>query len=163
LLARAELAFRAGKYDRAIVLANRYIEKYPNDWRGYFIKARSMIRTGQYDNARVALKKAHALKASEVSILLEMAKSYSLPAQRKLTNRNVANRSDLLKKIIEQFQKANEILLSIKTANKAQSLDIQEKIGLNYQNISIAWQMIGQKLQKDIQVAEAAGGNKQWN
>ena len=158
LLARTELAFRAGKYDRAIVLANSYIGKYPNDWRGYFIKARSMIRTGQYDNARVALKKAHALKASEVSILLEMAKSYSLPAQRKLTDRNVVSRSDLLKKIIKQFQKANEILLGVKTSDKAQLLDIQEKIGLNYQKISIVWQMMGQKLQREIQVAKAAGG-----
>ncbi len=39
LLARAELAIQADKFDKAVDLAETYISKYPDDWRGYHVKA----------------------------------------------------------------------------------------------------------------------------
>ena len=44
LLARAELATRAEKFQKALDLADKYVRSHPEDWRGWFAKAQALIR-----------------------------------------------------------------------------------------------------------------------
>ncbi len=156
LLARAELAVKAEKFDKAMDLAEQYITKYPADWRGYYVKAQACIRFGRLDEARSALAEAGRLNPAEVSVPILLAESYSLPAGGLLVNPKALTDPAMLTDAIRQFNQANEVLLSVKTSDSKRILEVQQCIGLNYQRIALSWRGTGERLMKEAMIAEAS-------
>ncbi|MDY7009926.1 MAG: tetratricopeptide repeat protein [Planctomycetota bacterium] len=153
---RVMLAIQADKFDKALDLAEKYITKYPKDWRGYYEKARACIGLGQYDEARSALGEAGRLSPAEVSVPILLADSYSLPAGRLMTSPKAFTDPAVLPQAIEQFNQANRILDKVKTSNQKRSLDVQQHVGLNYRRISLAWSGVAERLKKEAEQAEAS-------
>ena len=79
LLSRADVAMRAGNLDKAAELAGRFIETYPDDWRGYHLLADVYIRQGRYEEARNRLEELQvqeqALNPDMYLVLVLLAKT----------------------------------------------------------------------------------------
>ncbi len=155
-LARAELAIRAGKFQKALDLATGYAASHPDNWRGHYAVGRALIHLDRLTEARVALARAGRLKPSEASVRVAMAESYSLPARKSLARKDALRRPDLLKKAIEQFGRANEILLKIRTADPKWALEVPERAGLNHRSAGVAWRGLSDALAEEATVAEAS-------
>lgn len=156
LLARAELAMRAEKFDKALSLAERYVAKYPDQWRGRYVKAQALIHLGRYADARSALAEAAKLEPSEVLIPIALAESYTLPARRALARRETMDQPRVLTTTIKQFKQANEILLKANTSGPKRALDVRQEIGLNYHRIAFAWRAVGERLAREAKTAEVS-------
>ncbi len=160
LLARAELAIQADKLDKAVDLAEKYISKYPDDWRGYRTKAQAFIRLGRYDDARTVLAEAGRLNPTEVSISITLAESYSLPANKLIVGEKARSDTAVLAEAIKQFNQANEILLKVETTAPKHVVKVQQFLGMNYYKISIANRTIGDIRKQQAKTAEASRDTK---
>ncbi len=156
LLARAELAIRAAKFDKAVSLAESYVAKYPDQWRGPYVKGRGLIHLGRYADARLALAEAAKLEPSEVMVPIALARSYSLPALRALASRGAMDQPRVLTTAIKQFNQANEILLKANTSGPKGALDVRQQIGLNHHRIAFAWRAVGERLAREAKTAEVS-------
>ena len=156
LLDRAEVAIQAKNFDKAVGLAEKYISKYPEDWRGYHTKARAFIRLGRYDDARTVLAEADRLKPAEVLVSISLAESYSLPANKLVVSQKARSDTAVLAEAIKQFNQANEILLKVKTTVPKHVVKVQQFLGLNHYKISIAWRTIGDIKKQQAKIAEAS-------
>lgn len=156
MLARVTLAVQADKFDKALGLAKKYIAKYPEDWRGYYEKAQACIGLGRHDDARSALAEAGRLSPAEASIPILLAESYSLPAGRLMVSPKAFADPAVFPRVIEQFNQAIKVLLKAQTSDPKRALDVQQRIGLNYRRIALAWTGVSEQLKKKAEVADAS-------
>ena len=70
LLARAQVAMRAKNFDKANSLAGDYIAKYPNEWRGYFVRAQVYMTQGKFAEARAPLADANSRDPGNASLAI---------------------------------------------------------------------------------------------
>ena len=140
LLARADLALRAGKLEKAVELSEKYIGQKPNDWRGYHFLGQAKLRLGQYDEARKPLKEAADRAPDDViTPLLAMAHTYSWPAAQTLAAARSQTDPEKVIEAIDQYAQANKVLRGIKVFDQKVALDVTERVGLNHQTVSRAW------------------------
>jgi len=160
LLARIELAVRAEKLDKAMNLADRYIMKYPDDWRGYHLQARICIRSGRYKEARQLLNKLLAetehLKPNQVSTTLLLADTYALPAKRSLFLTETSEQKAALKTAIEQLREANKVLSQTETDDKKAALNLQQAMGMNQADIGRALLRLSYQFNAEAEIAATA-------
>ncbi len=102
LLARAELAIRAQRFNKALNLAERYATKYPHDWRGHYVKAKALLSLGRESDVRATLAEAGRLAPSEISVPIALAESYSVPARRSLTGKDTVGKPGLVSEAISK-------------------------------------------------------------
>jgi len=142
LLARAQVAVDAGKFDEAARLAGEYIEQTPTSWRGYYWKAMAYARSGRYDQARSLLQKVlteaqqGSMDAPPYDVPMLLANTYAQPA-REVLGRRTADREERLA-AVEQLVRANEVLATLKLQDAAKALDIREQRGRNLFQMGLA-------------------------
>jgi len=158
LLARANVAIQANQFDKAVELAGRYVQGHPDDWRGYYVQAKALMHLGRYEDALKPLDKAKELSPEQASVLLTLADAYALPAKRLLFSWDPARPKEPLLKSIDNLRKANETLAGITSQDEALSLRVQEIIGINVQHLGTAHRCLSQRLDREAQLARAAGG-----
>src|ERR1035437_5001888 len=104
LLQKAELAVRAGKYDKALELAGKYIQDKPGDWQGPYNQAQAYVGLARYDEARTSLAQAGKLNPAEVSVPVLLAETYAAPARKAMHSKDLSQ----IRTGVEQFRKAEE-------------------------------------------------------
>jgi len=188
LLARAEVALRAGNLEKAADLASQYIETNPDDWHGYHLLARVYARQGRYEEARKRLEELRAqeqkLKPDMYLVMTLLADTYSYPAKESLETAESATQISLLESAIEQIRKGNEILSKITDPNspyyieieqirkdkeipsdveiseKRRALDVKEGIAVNKAFMGEYLFLIAERYDKEAKTAEAVGNDK---
>jgi len=159
LLKRAELALRAKKFEKADSLASDYIAKYPDNWRGYFIRAQVYTKQGRFADARASLTDANSLNPGNASLTIAMAQTYLSPplqALSSLGNADNAQKLDALRAATEALDKAVEVLRAFKSPDKKAMLNIAENIAMNHQRKGLAIQAMVDLLEEDARIAEAS-------
>jgi tetratricopeptide (TPR) repeat protein len=156
LLARINLALKAGNLDKALNLAETYARKYPDNWRGYYYQARARSRQSNYALARPLLDKAASLNATEPSIILADAETYSLPASQALSPAVADPNTRTILGVVEDLTQAVRILSAFKPADDKAAIGVNEAIGLDYRTLSVAKSKLSARLEAEAQIAEAA-------
>ena len=161
LLSRADVAMRAGNLDKAAELAGRFIETYPDDWRGYHLLADVYIRQGRYEEARNRLEELQvqeqALNPDMYLVLVLLAKTYSHPATESLKTAEPTTRIEVLEAAIEQIRKGNEILSGIETAEGQRALEVQQGIAMNKAFMGEFLSRIANRYMDEAEIASVAG------
>ncbi len=111
-LVRAELALRAGKFEKAAELAGTHIAEFPDDWRGYELQAHAYIRAGRYEAARGPLGQAAQRFPDEMQVSLLLARTYSHPGRQLMDSTAGARSADVTRQALAQFRQARQILLA---------------------------------------------------
>lgn len=102
---------QAGKYERAVELANAFLAKDPKEpWRGMYVVGLCYTRLGRYDDALVPLEKARQQKPDEVSLVMAIADTHALGAMRALASKGIADQPDTLREAVGQLKEAIAIL-----------------------------------------------------
>ena len=163
--ARIGVEIQARHFDKAVELANEYIGRYPDDWRGYYGRAEAYAYQGRYDEARQDLQKllseSDRFKASNrVSVTLMLSNTYSLPARRALGTADPS--LEVLTDCISQIGRANRILSTLvpesqPTVGDKRALDVAETIGVNQAELGVAYLKRGVRLAREAEIAKAAG------
>jgi len=156
LLTRAAVAMQAEKYDRAVQLAGRYIARRPDDWRGYYEKARAQIYMGRYAEARETLKLAAEREPDEPSIAMALADTYALPARQTIYSADARSDPQALARAIDQLHQSERILRAVKTSDPQAMLDVQELLGLTYNRLVDAHEFRAEALSQKVKVAQEA-------
>jgi len=155
LLARAEVALKAGNFDKAASLSRRYTRQKPQDWRGHHFLGQAQLQLAKYEEARAPLKEAVKLApTSEVAPLLGLADTYAWPAASALAKVTHETRSEKIRKAIEQFEQANKILTEAKVTEGKPFLVVMQHVGLNCQTISRAWRHLSSEPAEEARDAE---------
>jgi len=185
LLSRAQLAMDAQNLEKAAELASKYIETYPDDWRGYHLLAQAYARQGRYEKARKRLEELQAqeqkLKPDMYLVMTLLAKTYSYPAKESLETAESATQISVLESAIEQIRKANEILSVITDPNspyyieieqirkdneipsdvekpeKQRALEVKERIAVNKAFMGEFLSLIAGRYKKESETASAVG------
>lgn len=126
LLQKAELAIKAGNYDKAIALAGKYIDSRPQQWIGYYTQANAYKAAGKYDQARQALEKAAAKDPNQASVPLLMAETYFAPARQNVTSRDL----NTFREGVNQYAAAAKLLAEAKSQDEKAQLDLMQSRGL---------------------------------
>ena len=160
LLARAELAIRAQRFNKALNLAERYATKYPDDWRGHYVKAKALLSLGRESDVRATLAEAGRLAPSEISVPIALAESYSVPARRSLTGKDTVGKPGLVSEAIKQLNRANNILLGTMPSDAKSASELGQHIGLNHHRNAVALRAAAENLAKEAKIAEASGAGQ---
>lgn len=157
-LARAELAVRVNNFDKAIVLADKYIAHDPNDWRGYFIKGQALSRQGSYDDARSQLTKAGQLNPTQPTIFLAHAETYTLPASRVLSPSASKPSLEELEKVVADIAEGIKVLEAFepRPTDKPAGIRVKEALGLAYRTLGVGHGRLERKIREQVRLAEAA-------
>lgn len=160
LLARAQLALRAGKFDKALQLADSYVARYPRDWRGYHTQALAYCRQGRYAEARQTLAQAAERNPGAAEVVLCEAETHFLPAAQILASPANLDKAEALRDAIAKLQKATAILQQFKPKDEGAALMLRESLGLNLRRTARAQEALARRLDKDATTADAsrAGG-----
>jgi len=161
LLARIELAIRAEKLDKASELADSYIIQHPDDWHGYYQKARIYIRSGRYAEAREQLNKLleekEHLKPNQFSSRLLLADTYSLPAKRSLLSAETNKQTASLKAAIEQLRQAKNVLSQTQAKDTEENIVLQQATGMILADIGITLSRLSDRFTQEADIASIAG------
>ena len=172
LLARAQLAARAGNFDKALSAVDAHIAKQPADFRGYLIKGRILCQAGRYDEAGPPLEKACELAPRDDEVWLALSNVSSLPARRVLGQRDAD--AGKLREAIAGFRAAQEVLerprqdLAAQAGRPDTPKEQQDQIartlrllreehGLNAGRIATAYRQMRAVLTREAGRAQAAG------
>lgn len=136
VLMRANIALSSGLHAEALQQAEKYIQKSPDDFQGYFIKGRAANRLGRYADARQALNKALRLQPDNVDIQLEIAAVYSLEAQPVTLLQNRAPTIAQHQNTLNLLNEAAQVISRIQPKNDADRLAVLQSQGLNLAEIS---------------------------
>ena len=93
---KAATALSAGNYAKALKLADSYIARRPDDWRGYRLRGNALLYQSQYDEAREAFRMSLKREGAAVDPALGLAATYSLPARQVLTRQGDSPRAKAL-------------------------------------------------------------------
>jgi len=156
LLARTNLALKAGKLDKAVSLTESYIAKYPDDWRGYYYQAKARSQQGNYALAWPLLDKASSLKPTEPAIVLANAETHSLPASRALSLTAADPNIQAIDSAVKDLADAVRILSAFKPADDKAAISVNEAKGLDYRMLFVAKSKLAGRLEADAKVAEAS-------
>jgi tetratricopeptide (TPR) repeat protein len=157
LLARAETALAAKKYDRAKEYALQAIAKAPDDWRPYDALSRVYTDLGSYEEARKALDEAAAHGGPAARIAIEKADTIALPGRRALESAEGPRQEQALKDAIAAIVAANAFLATAKAQDDAGALDIRQQIGLNLVQVGGAQKYLSNRLEQESEVAATSG------
>lgn len=165
-LINAGLALRAEKFDRAVDLATEYVEKNPQDWRGYDTLSRAYVAQGEYDRAReVLLEAKKVLDTVPVEIDLQMADSYSMPGRKRLStlhtsavrNRFVTVDPNEVNAALAELKEGTRRLQEL-TVDDPNELDKKQiALARNWLYASLAHEMKFRRLEAQAEVARAGG------
>jgi tetratricopeptide (TPR) repeat protein len=156
IMARAELAIRAGKPDKAVSLAQSYISRFPEDWHGHYLLAEAYCGQGKYAQARAPLAEASRRKPEEVSIVLALARTHSLPAIHALTMPEDRLGSDTIRGAISELMEAVGILTAFQVRDNQDAIRVGEAVGLYYRAQGRAQQTLARRLGDAAKLAEAS-------
>jgi tetratricopeptide (TPR) repeat protein len=171
IYARAQVAMRAENWNKAAELADEYIEKKPDDWKGYFLLAQAHARLGRYEEARsnlqTLLDRQQTLNPDDrFAVLVLMADTYAFPARESLDSIQKTIREakefttpiQALRTAVEQFEKANQILAQVETSKPlSDPNDLQQAIALNFSSMAEFDFLIAGRYGKEAQIAKDAG------
>lgn len=173
LLRRTDVAIRAAQYDKALVLAGKYIIKQPDDWRGYYKQGEANMYQGKYDEARASFQKAVGKASGELLPRLAEARTWSLPALQKMTSGDASD----MKEATDGFDTALSLLQGLLPAGAQgasqpasaaagfqavrpeDKLDLLEAIGLIQSWKARALDVLASQYNHDAAVAKAGGGD----
>ncbi len=159
LLVRAEVAMRARNLEKAADLASKYIETYPDDWRGYHLLAQVYARQGRYEEARQRLEELQAqeqkLKPDMYLVMTLLADTYSYPAKESLETAESATQISVLESAIEKIRKANENLDGVEIPEEQRKLDVQEGIAVNKAFMGEFLSLIADRYMQEAETASA--------
>jgi tetratricopeptide (TPR) repeat protein len=157
LLARADLAVQAGKFDKALDLARDYIATHPDDWRGYRTRALAFSRQGKYDLAREVLAEGLRRRPDNAWIALALADTYSQPVTPILAVAD--NRRDVgaLRRVLAMLGEANKVLREFRSGSDADAVLIREAVGLNLRTEAEVGRILVKLLEQEVQLAERHG------
>ncbi len=161
LLARAQLALQAKKYDRAADLARRYTAEDPKDWRGYYYQARAHTALGQYEQARRLLDDAADITADRTEIVLLRANTFAYPAREVLGSEDPDLPTDALDGAIEQLQSACEILRRASPPEAERPPELAEALGLTLSDLATARTRLANRLKREADTDADAGAQDQ--
>lgn len=160
----AEVAMRAGKYDKAEKLVDKYIDAHPDDWNGYYLLAEVYTGQGRYEDARIQLEELQAkeqtLKPDMYKLFTLLEKTYGFPAREFLKVAEATTPIDKLQEAIEKMRKGNEILSGIHTEEQHRALEVQDGIARNKAFMSDFLFQIANRYRSEAEIAEAAGENE---
>ncbi len=160
LLTRAEVARKAGLYDKAIALANQYIAGHPNDWEGHYQKGKALSQCGRFGEAREPLKRATELAPEQVLAAVALAETYAVPAAQSLSNvearGQAAGTAEVISRALPMFVEARKILDAVPTPNDETKLDLLQYRGLNLVQLGQAHRMLADRLAADAEIAAAS-------
>ena len=114
MIARIRLEKKASDFEKALRLADDFIAKYGDDWRGYYEKAGVYMDMGRFEDARgplTMLLEKPELGAKPNVVTLRLSESYSFEAMRKAAS-PTASQATLLD-AVEQIGKANDLLVAL--------------------------------------------------
>ena len=138
LLARADVALAADQFQIAAELAETYVARRPDDWRGHRIQGLAYMHLGRYDSAREAFQQWAGRKPGAIEPRMATAGTYSKPARVSLATPATQLEVNALTQAVHDLDQANEILSAIQTTNAKDALNVREEIGLNCQAIAAA-------------------------
>ncbi|HUS92702.1 MAG TPA: tetratricopeptide repeat protein [Phycisphaerae bacterium] len=156
LLARVELAIRAGKLAKASQLAQAYAAKYPEDWRGYYYQADACCRQGQYAQARKLLDEAEARKPGSVLVIRKRAESYWFPAAHalsRLSQGNTGRDMEGLRRTVSQLDMANSILAGAQGGKEPEDPNVLVDLASNMRRMCVAQDHLADELERKLQLA----------
>lgn len=161
MLARVKVAMNARRFDRAVELAERYIQKRPGNWEGYYYQGRAYMGQAKYEEARTPLERALEIKPSAAEVAILLSQTRSLPAGRiSAASRDIDRQAEA----VEGFKKANEVLAAWKRAatrgegsvSQEDRLDILQEEGMNWLRLGAAESRRAELLEKEAGIAVAA-------
>jgi tetratricopeptide (TPR) repeat protein len=164
---RAQIAVevQAKHFDRAASLASEYIQRYPDDWRGYYARADALVRQGRYDEARQDLQTLLSDPqrfdaADKVSVAILLSNTHALPARRVVDSENPS--LEALADSIQQIVRANKMLSELAATSQLAGegkglLNVTETIGINQVKLGTAHLKRAFRLAKEAEIAKAAG------
>ena len=164
---RIAVEIQARNYDKAVELAGRYVEKHPDDWRGYYARAEAYAYQGRYDEARQDLQKllaeADQFRPDRTSVTIMLANTYSMPARRALAVTDAS--LETIGRSIEGIRQAIGILESLSPSSQPivedkRNLDARETIGINQAELSVAYRKRSVGLTREAEIAQAAGSTE---
>ncbi len=165
--ARIAVEIQARNYGNAVALAASYVDKYPDDWQGYYARAEAYAYQGRYDEARGDLQKmlaeADHFRPDKTSVTIMLANTYSMPARRALAAADAS--LETIDRSIEGIRKAIGILESLSPSSKPvvedkRAIDARETIGINQAELGVAYRNRSVLLAREAQIAQAAGGGE---
>ena len=167
LLARAELALRAQKYDRAIELSRAYAADNPDDWRPHYYQAQAHSALGRYDEALKALDDAAKVAPDHIEIALARAETFSRPARETLRSISLDPEgridpnlsTESIRRAIEQLDKAREAIQAITPADEQAKAFATEAAGLIEMHLGRAKHGLAERFKKDADIARQAGAD----
>ncbi|MFP4105649.1 MAG: tetratricopeptide repeat protein [Phycisphaerae bacterium] len=153
LLRRAQVAVRAGQFDKAADLASRYTSQNPRNWKGHYVLAQAYLKMGKYDLARNILKKAHKLAPDEQSIPVMEAETYAVPARQAIATPEAQMTPTDIAQAAEKLTTATTVLREIAPTAEDQGLEIRHSIGINEMLISEAHKLRADIFERKAEVA----------
>lgn len=158
LLASAQDALSGERYDKAREAAAKYVLKCPKDYRGWWLLGQADLRLGRYSQARDALLKADELHPGDMTMVLTLAKAYSLPAGEQMAAaQKVSDRTAMLRSAVEGYAQAEVALGRAKPLRLEENMTVQTALGENCANLSRAWQALADRLGGEALLAETGG------
>jgi len=160
LLARAQVAMRAGQFEKALKLARTYAGQHPDEWAGYYYQGRALSRLGKYADARKVFRRAAKFAPKkEASIRMALATTYFLPARRVTLSRDPNVQVPALQQAVSDLVGACHILTGIAKISDAKPADVLvldergEIVGLNYGKLDKALDEIRRRLEGEADIA----------
>jgi len=154
-LARARVALRAEQAEKALKLADEYVRRAPDDWRGHMVRGLAFTQLGNYEQARQALQKAVELSPGEISARIALARTHVLPALRALDSTGSPPQVSELQTGIEDLQKANNVLQAAKAISPAGDLALRQVAASNTMYMARISHKIADGLADDLRMAQA--------
>jgi len=141
LLNRAQLALDSGLHDKALTYCEQFIEAYPDDWHGHYIKGKALIAKGLFDDARAALETAGALDEATVDVTLAVADTYSLEARQAISGPDSQNSLPTLERAVINLRRAQDTLVPLQRdstkLDPKTALNIRRHVGMI--SLRVAW------------------------
>lgn len=153
LLKRAELALEAGKPDKAIELANSYVQQ-TDDWKGYLLLGRACNEAGRPNQARQHLQEARNRKIDE-RIFLAMADTYVRSGRRYIEIPRQSLDVEAVGRALEQFQLAQKALLEY--PGPVMPISMREHMGMSHLLIARTHRLMGEYFRKSADTATTGG------
>ena len=162
LLSRANIALQAGNHTKAVRLALKFAQKYPDDWEGYYVAGAAYSRQKNYPKAIELLTAAVKKDPRQVHVVLELARAHAEPG---LINLDLQVKSkvreiETLSKSINQLTDANKALLLGAPEKEIGRIDLLETRGRNLDRIGIAHRMVAQAHEAKAKAENIGAGER---
>jgi cellulose synthase operon protein C len=162
MLAKVQLAIKANQFDKAVEQAGSYVDKFPDDWQGYYWQAQGYLRMGKYPEARASLDKIRKaptpLKCDQAAVALLMAETYAQPAARTLATPDAYRQTQVAYDAIAQMEKASAELSASTPADEKSQSDMAQAQASILLTLSQAYDALARHHEEAAKLAEKTGG-----